>query len=243
VTASGNARHGRDGNQVLARATVGAMADLITRRQFQEADGVDDWRVLGRGACACFRTGSFSIGVELVEAIGALADAEGREPDVDLRPAAVTVRLPMRDGPGLTQADLELARQISAAARELDVPADPSAVQDVDLTIDALVRPRVLPFWRAVLAYEQMGDEDLLDSQRRSAAIWFQPMSGPRPQRNRIHVDVWVPSDQAEIRVAAALANGGHLMSDEFAPSWWTLADDEGNEVDVATWLGRDDAG
>jgi 4a-hydroxytetrahydrobiopterin dehydratase len=29
-------------------------------------------------------------------------------------------------------------------------------------------------------------------------------------------------------------------MSDRRAPAWWTLADAEGNEVDVATWVGRD---
>jgi 4a-hydroxytetrahydrobiopterin dehydratase len=40
--------------------------------------------------------------------------------------------------------------------------------------------------------------------------------------------------------VAAALAAGGRLVSDEHAPSWWTLADAEGNEADVASWLGRD---
>jgi len=27
---------------------------------------------------------------------------------------------------------------------------------------------------------------------------------------------------------------------DEFAPSWWTLADAAGNEVDIATTTGRD---
>ena len=32
----------------------------------------------------------------------------------------------------------------------------------------------------------------------------------------------------------------GHLVSDEHAPAWWTLADAEGNEADVATWMGRD---
>ncbi|MGZ4625023.1 MAG: VOC family protein [Kineosporiaceae bacterium] len=216
------------------------MSDLITPRQFERSDGVADWRVLASGACARFRTGSFTVGVELVEVIGALADAADHHPDVDLRPSAVTVRLPIRDVPGLTEHDLDLARQISAAARELDVPADPAAVQDVNLTIDALNRPSVLPFWRAVLGYEQVGEEDLLDVHRRSPAIWFQPMSGPRPQRNRIHVDVWVPNDQAEARVAAALAAGGQLVSDEHAPAWWTLADAEGNEVDVATWMGRD---
>jgi 4a-hydroxytetrahydrobiopterin dehydratase len=216
------------------------VAELITARDFEGADGVGDWRVLGRGACACFRTGSFPAGLELVEAIGALAEGADRRPDVDLRPEAVTVRLPLVGVPLFDPRDVELARQISAAALELDIAADPAGVQDVDLTIDALSRTRVLPFWRAVLGYEQLGEEDLIDASRRSAAIWFQPMSGPRPQRNRLHIDVWVGQDQAETRVAAALAAGGHLVSDEFAPAWWTLADEEGNEVDVATWRGRD---
>jgi 4a-hydroxytetrahydrobiopterin dehydratase len=26
------------------------------------------------------------------------------------------------------------------------------------------------------------------------------------------------------------------LVTDEYAPSWWTLADAEGNEADVCTW-------
>jgi 4a-hydroxytetrahydrobiopterin dehydratase len=216
------------------------VSELITAEQFESSEGVDEWRVLGCGACACFQTGAFAVGVELTEAIGALADAAGRFPDADLRPAVLIVRLPFGDVPGLTEHDVELARQISAAARELDIRADPAALQDVNLTIDALYRPRVLPFWRAVLGYDQVGDEDLVDPRRISPPIWFQPMSGPRPQRNRIHVDVWVPQDLAETRVASALAAGGHLISDEYSPAWWTLADDEGNEVDVATWKGRD---
>jgi hypothetical protein len=39
------------------------MPERITSRQFQESDGVDDWREVGIGACACFRTGSFAKGV------------------------------------------------------------------------------------------------------------------------------------------------------------------------------------
>ena len=53
-------------------------------------------------------------------------------------------------------------------------------------------------------------------------------------------VAVWVPGEQAEARVAAALAAGGHLVRDQFAPAWWTLADAAGNEVDVATTETRD---
>ncbi len=35
------------------------------------------------------------------------------------------------------------------------------------------------------------------------------------------------------------MAAGGRIVSDEHAPGWWTLADPEGNEADVATWMGR----
>jgi 4a-hydroxytetrahydrobiopterin dehydratase len=221
------------------------MGGRITPRQFHETGGVGDWRVLGEGACAYFRTEGFAGGARLVQAIGELAGLDEHHPDVDLRHDGVTVRLitVTDDHYGLSERDVELARQISAVARELGVTADPTAVQTVQLTIDALVVPEVMPFWRAVLGYEYRADspdEDLVDPHGRGASIWFQRMDAPRPQRNRVHIDVWVPHDQAEARVAAALAAGGRLVSDQHAPEWWTLADPEGNEVDVATWRSRD---
>jgi hypothetical protein len=90
--------------------------------------------------------------------------------------------------------------------------------QTFQLAIDALVRPNVLPFWRAVLGYRDRdtGGEDLLDPRGRGPLIWFQEMDKPRPQRNRIRVDVWVPHDQAEARVAAAIEAGGHLVTDQY---------------------------
>jgi 4a-hydroxytetrahydrobiopterin dehydratase len=221
------------------------MGGRITPRQFHEADGVGDWRVLGEGACAYFRTGSFAAGVRLVRAIGELGGLDDHQPDVDLRHGGVTVRLITitDDYYGLSEGHVELPRRISAVARDLGLSADPTAVQTVQVTIDALVAAEVMPFWRAVLGYQYRGgspDEDLVDPHGRGTSLWFQRMDAPRPQRNRVHIDVWVPHDQAEARVAAALAAGGRLVSDRHAPEWWTLADAEGNEVDVATWLHRD---
>ena len=216
------------------------MTGRISPRQFHEADGVEDWRVLFGGAYAHFRTGSFAAGVTLADAIGRLADAANHHPDVDLRDAGVAVRLNTHDIDRLSERDIELARQISAAARELGFPADPSAVQTVQVTIDALVGPSVMPFWRDLLGYREMGDEDLVDPLRRGPSFWFQRMDTPRPQRNRIHVDVSVPHDQAEARIVAAIAAGGRLVTERYAPAWWVLADAEGNEACVATWMGRD---
>ena len=62
----------------------------------------------------------------------------------------------------------------------------------------------------------------------------------PRPQRNRIHIDVSVPHDQAQARLEAALAAGGRLLSDAEAPAFWVLADPEGNEACITTWQARD---
>jgi 4a-hydroxytetrahydrobiopterin dehydratase len=220
------------------------MTDRISPRQFHETGGVEDWRVLGEGACTYFRTGSFAAGAKLVDAISRLADLEGHHPDIDVRYEGVTVRLITirHDYYGLSERDVELARQISAVARDLGVPADPSAVQTVQVTIDALVGPEVVPFWRAVLGYRDRDPEgeDLIDPHGRGAPFWFQTMDAPRPQRNRIHIDVWVPHDRVEARVAAAIAAGGRLISDEHAPTWWVLADAEGNEADVCTWQAHD---
>jgi 4a-hydroxytetrahydrobiopterin dehydratase len=216
------------------------MPERITPRQFQASEGVDDWREVRIGVCACFRTGSFAKGVALVDEIGRLADAMNHHPDVDLQYPAVTVRLITHEISGLSDRDLDLARKISAAARALDVGADPSAVQSVQLTMDALVTTDVRPFWAAVLGYEEVGEDDLVDPRGRGPSIWFQPMDAPRPQRNRVHVDVFVPYDIAEARVAAALAAGGRVVDDSHAPDWWTLADAEGNEVDVATTFERE---
>ena len=215
------------------------MSDAISPREFHDAEGVEDWRALMTTAQARFRTRSFAKGVALVDEIGRLADAENHHPDVHLRYSTVTVRLTSHDVQGLSERDVALAQQISAAARSMEIVADPASVQDVQLTIDALVAADVMPFWQALLGYKQVGDEDLLDPRDEGPPIWFQQMDSERPQRNRIHVDVFVPHDQAEERVAAALAAGGRLVSDEHAPAWWTLADAEGNEADVATWLGR----
>jgi 4a-hydroxytetrahydrobiopterin dehydratase len=230
----------------VAAATLSGMDEQsdewISPRQFHEAADVGDRRVLGEGACAYFRTGSFEAGARLVQRISELAGLGDHHPDADLRWEGVTVRLITitQDLYGLSQRDVELARQISAVARELGAPPDPSAVQTVQVSIDALVSGDVMPFWRALLGYEYRGgspEEDLIDPRGRGPAFWFQKMDAPRPQRNRIHIDVWVPHDQAEARIAMALAAGGRLVSDKHAPAWWTLADADGNEADVATWM------
>lgn len=222
------------------------MTDAISPRQFHEADGAEDWRVLGDGATAFFRTATFAAGARLVDAISMLDGLDEHHPDVDLRRDGVTVRLLTltEDYAGMTTRDLELARQISAVAREQGLAADPSAVQSLLVIPGAAVTAQVMPFWRAIVGYEPRIDspeEDLVDPRSRGTSFWFETMETTRgDEGGAIHVAVWVPPEQAEARVAAALAAGGHMVRDEFAPSWWTLADAAGNEPDVSTTMGRE---
>jgi len=222
------------------------MTDRINPKQFHESAGVEDWRVIGDGACAHFRTRSFAASAGLVQAISQLPGVEHHKPDVDLRPDGVTVRLITYtdDYYGMSQRDVEMARQISATARELGLWADPSAVQSVLVIPGATSTADVMPFWRAALGYAPRRDspaEDLVDPHGRGPGFWFERMIEPRADGGgAIHVAVWVPREHAETRIAAALAAGGRMVRDEFAPSWWTLADAAGNEVDIATTAGRD---
>lgn len=205
------------------------MTEPLTMRAFHADERTGDWRVVGDGAAAVFRTGSFAAGARLVQAIAAaVGDAGPHHPDVDLQHDTVTVRLltATPDYMGMTTGDVELAARISDLAREQGLAADPTLIQTVQVTIDALVSADVMPFWAAVLGYERRADnpdEDLVDPRWRGPSIWFQDMDGPRPQRNRVHIDVWVPPELAEARVAAALAAGGRMVRDA-SPAWWTLA-------------------
>lgn len=224
------------------------MTEQITARQFYFSSGVGDWRVADGGACTHFPTDSFAAGARLVQAISQIPGLDDHAPDVDLRPGGVFVRLfTTAPGPdGLSTRDVEMARLISSTAQHLGLTARPADVQNIVVTIDALDISKVLRFWRAVLGYGDRDGgpvEELNDPHRRKPVLCFQQMDAPRPQRNRIHLDVWVSHDQAETRVAAAVAAGGRVLSDDMAPSWWVLADPEGNEACVATWIGADGGG
>jgi 4a-hydroxytetrahydrobiopterin dehydratase len=193
------------------------------------------WRVLAYAACTHFRTASLAEGATLAGAIAKLAEGSGRRPDVDLRSDGVTVRLKVSETGELSEGDVALAREISTAARELSLPVDLTGLQSYQIAIDALVIPDVMPFWAAVLGYLQIADI-LVDPHFEGPTIWFQQMDVPRPQRKRIHIDLYLPEDQAHARIQAAVAAGGRIVNDAHAPGWWTLADPEGNEVDVAPW-------
>jgi 4a-hydroxytetrahydrobiopterin dehydratase len=208
-----------------------------TARAFHAAAGVEDWRVLFSGAHAYYRVGSFGEAASFVAAIADIAQAAGHFPDVDVRPEGVTVRTASGEYGALTHRDVELARGISAEARRMGIEADPSQVQVVGIAVAQDTGSDVGPFWGAALGYRSLGPkEDVVDPHRRNPHVSFQSLHPPKPGRGRTHIDVSVPADQAEARVAAALEAGGRLADGTHAPHWWTLASPENHGVDIAAW-------
>ncbi len=206
-----------------------------TGRAFHDAGGVDDWRVLFWGAYAFYRTGSFAEGARFAAAIADIADPTGLGPDVDLRPDGVTVRTFSHENGSLSERDVEFARSVSALARDLGLEADPSQVQAVGIAVAQDAGVDVRPFWAAALGYVDLGDEDAIDRHRRNPHLWFHQLEPPRPGRGRVHIDVSVPADHAEARIAAAVAAGGRI-ADSHAPEWWTLASPDNHGIDIAAW-------
>lgn len=217
---------------------------VLTYTQVKEA-GLDDWRWLVGGLHARFATGDFATGLALAERIGAAAEEANHHPDVDLRYPFLAVKLVSHDVGGVTDRDLRMARRISEIAAELGVAADPAGIRVLELALDTADHGAVAPFWRAVLGYDDSpvhGDREVVDGDGRLTTLWFQVTEPHDVPRQRFHLDVVVPPEQAQARIDAALAAGGTLVTDEFAPAFWVLADADGNKACVCTPEGRTSA-
>ena len=208
----------------------------VAPKDFHAHPGVQDWRVVFWGAQVFYRTGSFAEAAQLTAAIAEAAASVGHDPDVDVRPEGVAVRSFSHEDGGLGPKDAELAAAISAAAHEMGLESDPSALIVVGIAVaqDAGVDTRA--FWEAAFGYKRIGDEDLIDPLRRGPHLWFHEIDPPRPGRGRTHIDVSVPADQAEKRMKAALAEGGRLVSGSDEDRTWTIASPENHGVDIAGW-------
>ena len=203
-------------------------------REFLSADGVDDWVVLHGGPTAVFKVGSLQEGARLAAAV---AEIPGLGPRTLLTVVSdrLTVKL-TREMWGTEVSHVEVARAISAVAREHGATADRGAVQEVQLAVAAKPEMIDLSFWRAVLGYAPLHDDNGLDPLGQGSTVWMQDIDPAKPLRHAMHVDVSVAREHAEARMQAAVAAGGRVVDDSAAPGAWILADRSGNKVCIAAW-------
>lgn len=211
--------------------------NVISAAEFHRAPGVDAWRVTSTGPQAVFTAASLRRGAELVPAIVAAAEEHGVLADVDLRPEGVVVRVPLRDPEGITATAPAFAAAVSQAAEELGLTPDPARAQSVGIYVAQHSEVDARPFFLAALGYDAVGETDAIDPLRCGPLLAFNPITPDVPGRGRTHFDVFVPADQAQARVDAALAAGGRLVDDAHAPMWWSLASPDNHGVDIASWM------
>ncbi len=207
----------------------------ISAQQFHRAPDVTDWRVTAAGPQAVFTAPSLDRAAALIPAIVAAADRSGIRPDVDLRPEAVIVQVHAQEE-GIPAEAVVFAAEVSRAAAALDLVADPTRAQTVQVYVAQHSGADARPFFLAALGYDPLGDGDAVDPLRRGPQLAFNPITGDAPARGRTHFDVFVPADQVRARVDAALAAGGRMADDSYAPSWWSLASPDNHGVDIAAW-------
>ncbi|WP_433251104.1 VOC family protein [Streptosporangium sp. CA-135522] len=224
-----------------------------SRQEISDAVGDTGWRYVMGALRTSVPVASLARAADVAARAAVVAGDDGDGSLwMDVRRDRVVLTLQSRAAARVTPLEIELAHRLSTAVGELGLRTDAEvggegtrSVQILEIAIDALDIAAIRPFWKAVLGYEDeagaAGAEDpLVDPVGQGPAIWFQQMDAPRPQRNRIHLDVSVPHDEAPHRIEAALAAGGALAYDGEAPAFWVLADAEGNEACVTTWQGRD---
>jgi 4a-hydroxytetrahydrobiopterin dehydratase len=216
-----------------------------TRQQISDAVDPSGWCLILGAIYAEVPVPTLTDAADAASLAVASAGVEGQgHLTVDIRADRAVLRLQSADAGAVTGCDVRLAHEVSVALAARGWRPRPGTVQALEIAIDALDIPLVRPFWKAITGYtDEPGSElnaALIDPTGRAPAIWFQQMDSPRPQRNRIHLDVDVPHGVAKERIDAAIAAGGRLLSDAQAPAFWVLADPEGNEACICTWQGRD---
>ena len=218
-----------DGNEV----------DLVPGSALGDEIETADWQAVF-SAMACYRVTSPTQKADLASRAAALADDAGFPLLVDLRPGLVILDSGKDqwedDAHNLPVNFTNLAAEIQSAARELGATADLGLSRFAQLFLDAADVAAVRAFWVAALEYvndPRAAVSDIYDPRRLNPVLVFQELdpleTRRRQQRNRVHFELAVPSDNAQERLATTIAAGGRLL--DAADGRWLLADPEGNEI------------
>ena len=224
--------------------------DMLSGDQIKDAH-LTDWRKLAQGLHARYVMADFRSGARFLAAVADAVDGDGGGDHLratvghgflDLK--LITLDAVYRDGDDdehevewVTEQDLDLARRISAVAAEHGARADTAGIVNVELALDTAHEKQLAPFWSALLTGGQDArgrgtiGNDVRDVEGRVPYLWFQETEDHETPRQRFHLDVFVPGEHAQQRIAAALDAGGVVVSQE--DGFTILADPDGNQACV----------
>jgi 4a-hydroxytetrahydrobiopterin dehydratase len=89
------------------------MATLLDDERVAAAlDGLNGWQRDGNAIVRTAKLPSFPAAIEAVRAVAEIAEARNHHPDIDIRWRTVTFRCSTHSEGGITDLDIELAKQI-----------------------------------------------------------------------------------------------------------------------------------
>ena len=205
------------------------------RLDFLDAEGLQDWVVLHGGPTAVYKAATLAEAASLANAIAQIPELDGTRAQLNVVSKRLTVRL-TREVWNMESEHIDIARAISKVAKSHGAVAERNQVQEVQIAIAAKPEAIDLGFWRAVLGYEPMLDDNGVDPLGNSSMVYMQEIDSAKELKHAMHLDVSVAREVAEQRLAAAIKAGGVIVDDSHAPAWWVLADRSGNKVCIVSW-------
>lgn len=199
------------------------------------AEDFQDWVVLHGGPTAVFVANNLVDAANLAQSISQLPGLDGSAAQITIVSKRLTVRL-TREVWNIEQEHIDLARSISRVAESHGAVSDPMQVQEIQLAISSKSDSTNLEFWRAVLGYEPMLDDNAIDPLGNSSTVWMQELEDGKSISHAMHIDVSVARKHVQARLDAAVKAGGLVVDDSNAPAWWTLSDKAGNKVCIVAW-------
>lgn len=213
--------------------------DILTRPAIDDALAVlPDWRYRLGSVVTVYKCPTSAAALELVAAVGRIAEQQNHHPDLDWRYNRVFIRYTSHDADSeVTQRDIRAAVEASQAAADAGAVAEPGLYRTVEVAIDTPDREEISEVWRVALGYRKGRFGGLEDPYGRGPSVWFQTTE--TPNANRIHLDVHRSQAESGPAVEKTAATGA-LMNHDHAPNSVVVTDSQGNRLCLCTEAGHE---
>ena len=220
---------------------MGGKQEILTRSGIDEAlDGLPDWRYRLGGLVTVYKTPTAAAALQLMAAVGRLAEEQNHHPDLDWRYNRVFLRYTSHDAGGeVTSRDVAAAAAASSSAADVGATAEPGLHRTVEVGVDTTDAADISEVWRVALGYKKGPGTDLADPYGRGPSVWFQET--PTPHSSRIHLDIHRSRGESAAVLEKSAATGA-LMNRDHAPDWVVVTDPQGNRLCLCTEAGHQPA-